>query len=58
MENEKMKKAIGEWFVNKIVETSTSSYGVTLVTIEPAPAVRIHLMIDPENNIVGSCETF
>lgn len=57
MKNE-MEKAIGEWFVNKIVETNTSSYGVSLVTIEPAPAVRIHLMIDPENNVVGSCETF
>lgn len=57
MENE-MEKAIGKWFTNRIVETSTSSYGVSLVTIEPAPAVRIHLMIDPENNIVGSCETF
>ena len=53
-----MEKAIGEWFVNKIVETNTSSYGVSLVSIEPAPAVRIHLMIDPENNVVGYCETF
>lgn len=57
MENE-MEKAIGKWFTNRIVETSTSSYGVSLVTIELAPAMHIHLMIDPENNIVGSCETF
>lgn len=55
---DKMTKAIGEWFVNRIVETSTSSYGVSLVTIEPAPAVHIHLMIDTNNNVVGSCETF
>lgn len=55
---DKMTKAIGEWFVNRIVETSTSFYGVSLVTIEPAPAVRIHLMIDTNNNVVGSCETF
>lgn len=51
--NEEMEKAVGRWFINRMVEKNSSSCGASLVSFELDSNTYVNLLISHDNKISG-----